>query len=303
MSVLISNDSSIYLLHQSLILIYKPFIIGPVLFLLYIHKCKVSIGLLDTLLIILLIYQVGILIDIFINNLFDYSMNINLICAIADNNPGYKIPRGGNQNPDYGRLIRYLSANIAALSARRPFTRAIGLTIANAANILADVVSNEDRAKYWADQFNFFRVHGRFRGGHLGSGPFEIGSNPFEKLDNPSNYLPDFNFFKDFFTPVEHSIPFDTLLNLHFVMILGLFVLTFCVVLLLIYFFLNLFILFNKDFLLIRVKNKYALLYIEYVLFKSKVDTFVIGLLVIGALCFNLDILHFIIVTAIIVKT
>ena len=123
-------------------------------------------------------------------------------------------------------------------------TRAIGLTIANAGNVLADLVSNEERANYWIDQFNYYQNNGRFRGGQPGSGPFERGTNPFENPDDigrsdTSNYLPDLSFIKDFFAPVEHSIPLDTLQNVHIIMTLGLFVLVFCIVLLLIYFFFN----------------------------------------------------------------
>ena len=83
----------------------------------------------------------------------------------------------------------------------------------------------------------------------------------------------------------------------------GLFVLVFCVVLLLIYFFFNLLILFNKDFLLNKVKNKYAVLYIKYVLFKSRIDILVIGIFIIGTLCFILYILHYLIVHPILVNT
>ena len=187
-------------------------------------------------------------------------------------------------------------------------TSAIGLTIANAGNILADIASDEERANYWIDQYNLYKANGRLSGGQPGSGPFERGTNPFENPDNigrsdTSNYLPDLSFIKDLFAPVEHSIPLDTLQNIHNIMILGLFILIFCTVLLLIYFFFNLLILFNKDFLLNRVKNKYAVLYIKYVLFKSRVDILVIGLLIIGTLCFVLYILHYLIVHPIIVNT
>nr|WVH38105.1 hypothetical protein [Cubamyces menziesii] len=264
--------------------------------------------MLDTLLILMLIYQVGILIEISINSFIYYNTDFDSILKMSSNSTGDNIPNSEGRNDDMARLIRYLSGNIAALSARRPMTRAIGLTIANAGNILADIASDEARANYWIDQYNFFKVNGRFRGGQPGSGPFERGTNPFENPENigksdASNYLPDLNFIKDFFEPVEHSIPLDTLQNIHIIMTIGLFVLVFCTVLLLIYFFFNLLILFNKDFLLNKVKNKYAVLYIKYVLFKSRVDIIVIGLLVIGTLCFVLYILHYLIVHPISVNT
>nr|WVH38221.1 hypothetical protein [Trametes cingulata] len=307
MSTIIPNDSYCYLLHNILILIYKPFIIGPVLFLIYIKKIgKSYLSMLDTLLIFMLIYQVGILIEITINSFINYSTDIDLILRMSSNSTGDNIRNNGND--DIARIIRYITGNIAALSARRPMNRAIGLTIANAGNILADIVSNEERANYWIDLYNFYVANGRFRGGQPGSGPFERGNNPFDNPDNigkfdTSNYLPDFSFIKDFFAPVEHSIPLETLQNVHTIMTLGLFVLVFCVLLLLIYFFFNLFILFNKDFLLNRVNNKYAVLYIKYVLFKSRVDVLVIGLLIIGTLCFVLYILHYLIVHPILVNT
>ena len=227
---------------------------------------------------------------------------------MSSNDTGDNIPRGGNRDEDMARIIRYLTANVAAITARRPITRAIGLAIGNAGNILADVVSNEERANYWIDQFNFYRATGRFRGGATCSGPFERGANPFDNPNDignpePSKFLPDSNILKDLFSPVEHSIPLDTLQNVHFILTLGSFILVFCIILLLIFFFFNLLILFNKDYLLNRVKNKYALLYIKYVLFKSRVDIIVIGVLIIGTLSFVLYILHYLIVHPIIVNT
>lgn len=157
------------------------------------------------------------------------------------NYPNDNIPRN-RENPDIARLIRYLSTNVGALLARRPVTRAIGLTVVNAGNIIADVASNEERANYWIDQWNFYKANGRFRGGAQGSGPFERGTNPFEPasgqgptssgsllLSKPGNTSTsnftsnligdgsvDFSFIKDFFTPVDHNIPLDTLISVHF---------------------------------------------------------------------------------------
>nr|WVH38292.1 hypothetical protein [Trametes meyenii] len=305
---IIPNDSYFYFLHHILILIYKPFIIGPVLFLILKKKCKLYFSMLDTLLILMLIYQVGLLIEIIINSFINYSIDIDLIFKMSGNNTGNNISSSEGRNNDLARLIRYLFANVAALLAKRPMSKAIGLTIANVGNILADVASDEARANYWINQYNFYMANGRLRGGQSGSGPFERYTNFLVNTDNmgksdTSNYLPDLSLFKDLFAPVEHSIPLDTLQNIHTIMTLGLFVLVFCTVLLLIYFFFNLLILFNKDFLLNRVKNKYAVLYIKYVLFKSRVDILVIGLLIIGTLCFVLYILHYLIVHPIIVNT
>ena len=268
--------------------------------------------MLDTLLIFMLIYQVGILFEIISNNFINYSSDIDLTLKMSGNNTGDNITRGEGRQNDLARLVRYVSGNIAALTMRRPMTRLIAVTLVNGSNILADIFSDEERANYWIDQYNFFFFedmnNGRLRGGQPGSGPFERGTNPFadpNSIDrsDTSNYLPDFRFLTDFFTPVEHSIPVDTLQNVHIVMNLGLFLLILCTVFLLIYFFFNLLILFNKDFLLNRVKNKYALIYVKYVLFKSRIDIFVIGLVTMGTLSFVLYILHYLIVHPILINT
>lgn len=186
----------------------------------------------------------------------------------------------------------------------KPFI--IGLTIANAGNILADIVSKEERANYWIDQYNL--INPRLIGGvatQEGTGSFERGTNPFDvpKIYGTSNFMSDFNLIKELFSPVEHSIPLDTLINVHFIMILGLFVLVFSLILLYIYFCVNLIIIINKDFFIKKVKNRYALMYVKYVLFKSRVDIAVIAIFIISILCFILYILHYLIIHPIIVNT
>ena len=114
--------------------------------------------------------------------------------------------------------------------------------------------------------------------------------------------LPDFNLFKEIFSPVEHSIPLDTLINIHFMFIFFLFIIVFCLILLVIFFLINLIILLNKDYFLNKVKNKYALLYIKYVIFKSRVDLFITAIIIIVTLCFILYILHYLIVHPIIIN-
>ena len=78
LNTLIPNDSYCYLLHSVLILIYKPFLIGPVLFLILKKKCRLSLGMLDTLLIFMLIYQVGILFEIISNNFIGNNLTFML---------------------------------------------------------------------------------------------------------------------------------------------------------------------------------------------------------------------------------
>nr|YP_010041361.1 hypothetical protein J6642_mgp03 [Pisolithus microcarpus]QPA36138.1 hypothetical protein [Pisolithus microcarpus] len=229
---------------------------------------------------------------------------------MSDNNnlPNDNIPRN-RENPDYARLIRYLTTNVAALSSRRPINRLIGLTIANAGNIIADIFSNEERANYWIDQYNFYMINGRLRGGQDGTGPFERGTNPFENNSDNSNnfvdsshFLGNFDFIREFLTPVEHSIPLETLINIHILVNLGLFVMVSLLIVLIIYLYVNLIILFNKDYFLNKVKNKYVLMYVKYVVFKTRVDIFVISFMILGVLFFIAYSLHYLIIHPIVIK-
>lgn len=258
----------------------------------------------------MLIYQVGMLIEIILNNLLYYSPDIDLVLKMSNNsnsntnlnpNLGDIIPRN-RDNLDIPRIIRYLGSNIAAIFVIRPMSKAIGLTLTSAVNILADIVNNEEKANYWIDQYNFYKFNGRFRVGQGGSGPFERGTNPLDNLNNSgtSNFMPDSNFIRDLFSPVEHSIPLDTLINVHLMMILGLFVLVCCLILIYLYFCVNILIILNKDYLLNKIKHRYALMYFKYVLFKSRVEIFVISMFIISTLCFMIYILHYLIVHPII---
>ena len=86
-------------------------------------------------------------------------------------------------------------------------------------------------------------------------------------------------------------------------MILGLFVIVFTLIIIYLYFCINLFIIYNKDYLLNKVKNKYALMYVKYVLFKSRVDIALSGVFIFSILCFVLYFLHYLIVHPIVVDT
>ena len=348
LSLLIPKDSILIWINLALTILFKPSTIGTILFLIWLKNSnsKVCLTKIDLILILVLIYQLGIIIDVIINNLIHYNLdNYSVLNMCETNNTGENIPLlllRNRENPDYARLIRYLSTNVAALLSRRPLTRAIGLTLANAGNILitikADIASNEERANYWIDQYNFYTRNGRLRGGPDGTGPFERGTNPFEGVDNTNNvneasettannnlgasettanniaeasettsseiskFMPNFDFIRDFLSPVEHSIPLDTLINVHFIMILGLFVLVIALILLTIYFYINLFILYNKDYFLNQVKNKYALMYVKYVVFKTRVDIAVIGITTLVVLAFIAYILHYLIIHPIIIS-
>jgi hypothetical protein len=331
LNLLIPEDSIFIWINLALIILLKHSIVGSILFIMWLKhfNTKVILTKIDIILIIALIYQLGIIIEIIINNLIYYNLDLDCVSNMSDNNnnTGDNIPRN-RDNPDYARLIRYLTTNIVALTGRRPINRAIGVTIANAGNILADIVSNEERANYWIDQFNFYNINGRFRGGQEGTGPFEIGTNPFDRSydtnnagggsnpttnnigggSNPttssdaSNFMPNFDFIRDFISPVDHSIPLETLINVHFIMILGLFVLVIALILLTIYFYINLLILFNKDYFLNRVKNRYALMYVKYVIFKTRIDIGVMGITSLLVLGFMAYILHYLIIHPIIIS-
>jgi hypothetical protein len=313
-NTLIPQDSYLYKLNLVFTLASKPFTVGSILFLIYVKKNRLKVDILEKFLILMLFYQVCLLTEVVFNSFTYSNFDIDITTKMADNNTGDNIPRGNNNNnnQDIPIILRYLSGNIAALIAKRSMTRAIGLAIANGGNIIADVLSNEEKANFAIDEFNFFRENGRLRGGHPGSGPFERGfgpeTNPFEKpeiLDKPdaSNLLPEFSFITDLFTPVQHAVPLETLINVHLVSTIGLFVLAFCLILLIIYFYINLIIIFNKDYLLSRIKNKYAVMYLKYVIFKSRVDIAVLGIFILGVPCFMLYTLHYLIIHPIIVNT
>jgi hypothetical protein len=220
------------------------------------------------------------------------------------------IPRN-RDIPDYPRLIRDLSTNSAALSAKRFITRALVLTIANACNILFDLVSSAERANYWIEQYNFFMITGRLRGEQNGTGLFERGTIPFDNqgdtgnsncLGDTSNFTSNFDFIKEIISPVNHSIPLETLINIHFLMNLGLFIMVICLIMITIFLCINLIILFNKDYFLNRVKNKYVLMYVKYVAFITRIDLVVIIFIILVSQCFMAYVLHYLIIHPIIIK-
>ena len=85
-------------------------------------------------------------------------------------------------------------------------------------------------------------------------------------------------------------------------MFFGLFILTLSLIIIIIYFYINLIILFNKDFFLNRVKNKYVLTYIKYVIFKTRIDIIIISIMILGVLSYILYILHYLIVHPIVIN-
>jgi hypothetical protein len=130
----------------------------------------------------------------------------------------------------------------------------------------------------------------------------DVVDNVLTKLgiDNPnsSNFMDDSssNLFRDLLSPVDHSLPLETLINIHTLFNLILFLMTIALIILFFNFIINLFIIFNKEYLLIKVNNKYLLMYIKYVIFKYKIDIFIIGLIILVTLFFFCFALHYLVV-------
>ena len=146
-------------------ILIKPYIIGFIFYIVYLFKLKFRISLIEIILTLTLIFQVGIIIELifskfFFTNYFSGDTYSDLIIYLGDNNTSGvtntscfaatntsvnndNIPRS-RDNPDYPRLIRYITSNIAVAkqAARRPMSRAIGIDIANGGNLIADVISN-----------------------------------------------------------------------------------------------------------------------------------------------------------------
>lgn len=301
-------------------LLFKPSTIGLIFYVMYRIKAKTKVSKLEYFLSLSLIYQLGLLTEVFINIDF-YQLNLinytDYILNVSDNNENLNktgqlndnIPRH-HENPDLSRMIRYISGNVAALMMKNPKSRVIGVFATNSYNLIADIISNEEKANYWIDQYNYYSRHGRMRGGADGIGPFERGFNPFNpngpdddssggssnisSLIDSSNSS-DKNFIQNLLSPVDHSIPLETLINQHFLIILGLFFIALAFIILTIFLYLDLFILLNKDYLLNKLKNKYLLMYVKFVLFRKKVDMIIIGLFNLFTWIFFAYCLHYII--------
>lgn len=329
--------------------LFKPYIFGFILYIWVLVKANFRVSLLEFLLTISLIYQLGLLIELLFNSMYYYGGFTDYMTHMStpsdsnapnnnnntNNNFNY-IPQA-NSNTDYARIIRYLSLNIATLALRRPVLRIGALSFTNSINVFLDILSDERRSNFWIDTLNNFTRTGRFRGGQPGSGPFERESNSNnntstgetpgsgnkleiykgssssalnfrpkgdEPTTNDSSGISDHffigDFIRDFFSPIEHSIPLDTLINVHQVMHFGLFVLIFFLIVFTFYCLINFIILYNKDYLLNKVKNKYTLMYVKYIIFKSKVDLIILGFFIFSTLFFILYILHYLIVRPIV---
>lgn len=187
------------------IILYKPFTICYILFILYLKKSKISLSNLEVILIIALIFQLSYIIEIITNNITSYYYN------------------------------------------------------------------------------------------------FAPNSSNFLPITNLNFTIP--KIISDFFKPVDHSIPLEKLIDIHSIFIICLFVLVICLILLSFYFFINLLILYNKDYFLSKIKNKYALMYIKFVIFKSKIDIIMISVYFIGVLCLMAYSLHYLIIHPIVISS
>ena len=153
----------------------------------YRFKAKTQVSRLEYILTLTLIYQLGLLAEMLINiNMYqDYLLyDSDLILNMADNNQANNQNAGQNtnqnshnqispnmglndniprhhDNPDLSRMIRYISGNAAALMAGSPRNRAVGVFVSNSFNLIADVISNEEKANYWIDQYNHYMKYGR----------------------------------------------------------------------------------------------------------------------------------------------
>lgn len=284
-----------------LVLIYKALTLGAILYVLCTHKPKIAFRFIDKLIILFIIYETFELMEIMINNFLFAENPASILHMSSDNIPNK------NNNNDYGRLISTINAAIV----RKPVLRAAAITAAATANILLDIVSDEARANYWIDQYAHYQNHGRLRGGRPGAGPFERGfldlprpgqgsSNLTSNSTSDSNPILDYIF--NLFSPVEHSIPLETLISMHTILSIGLFILVIFLIIVTIYFYLNLLIIFNKDYILNRFTNKYILMYIKYVLFKSRLEIAVLSFVVTAGQCFIAYILYFLIQHPIIIN-
>lgn len=308
--------------------LFKPSIMGLVFYLMYRAKSKTHISFLEFIFSLTLIYQLGLLTEILSNiylyqfDLFNYS---DYIMNMADNNQNNNNNNNFNNIPqnnnDLSRLVRYIAGNAGALMAGNPRSRAASLFVTNSLNLIADVVSNEEKANYWIDQWNHYQNTGRFRGGQSGSVPFERGTdpdfnpfNPPKKNDNDNdnggsgiNTLIDSsdssdNFIRNLLSPVDHSIPLETLINQHFIIILGLFFIVLALILIVIFYYVDLIIIFNKDYLLNKVNNKFVLMYVKYVVFSTRVNLIFISTLILVILLFLVYCLHYLITHPIILN-
>lgn len=267
---------------------------------------------LEIILICYLIYQTNLIIDnvitssnyIGLNISFDPKMNNETAMSLANNNNNNinntndnfnNIPLN-NTNNTAPMIIRYIATYGAAFMVRRPMTRVITMCLTTATNQMIDVMSNEQRLNFWLDLSAHYNLTGRVRGGRPGSGPFERG--PWENGpinlnlvgDDESSKLWDY-----FFSPVEQTMSFERLLDIHYVLIFGLFIITVITIIAVFYCLVNLFIISNKDRLLKIFKNKYFLMYVKYVLFKSKFDFVSLVLLILASLLFMSYTLHYLI--------
>jgi hypothetical protein len=276
----------------------------------------------------------------YFNNLFMLNLSFSdIICNMMENNDntnnnsetGNNNHNNNVSNQNIGRfdyslltiatLITYLSDNISILLLQRPFTNLMSQTIVNASMVILDLTSFPQIANYWIDEYNHYIRTGSLRveepGGpipsiYLEPNPFarvsETNNPPIPAIEPNNNFIPidninlNLDFIRGLLTPVEHSISLETLINVHTFLHLSLLLLVIILIILTIYFYINLIILFNKDYLINKIKNKYLLIYIKFVLFRTRIDIVLLGILTLILIFFMLYILHYLIIHPIIIN-
>ena len=274
------------------------------------------------------------------NNLYMLNLSLSdIICNMMENNDNNNSDTGNNNpinnvsNQNIGRfdyslltiatLITYLSDNISILLLQRPFTNLMSQTIVNASMVILDLTSFPQIANYWIDEYNHYIRTGTLRveepGGpipsiYLEPNPFarvsETNNPPLPAIEHNNNFIPidnfnfnfNFDFIRGLLTPVEHSLSLETLINVHTFLHLSLLLLVIILIILTIYFYINLLILLNKDYLINKIKNKYLLIYIKFVLFRTRIDILLLGILTLILIFFMLYILHYLIIHPIIIN-
>src|SRR5882757_7622078 len=184
-------------------------------------------------------YMINLSFSDIICNMMENNDNTNNNSETGNNNP---INNVSNQNIgrfDYSlltiaTLITYLSDNISILLLQRPFTNLMSQTIVNASMVILDLTSFPQMANYWIDEYNHYIRTGSLRveepGGpipsiYLDPNPFarvsETNNPPLPAIEPNNQFLPidslplKFDFIREFLTPVQHSIPLETLINIH----------------------------------------------------------------------------------------
>ena len=89
------NDSYLMYFNLISIIIFKPFTIGLTCYMVHILKFNKKITIIEFLLTVALIYQIGFLIEVIVNSFIDHISTLDLMSNMNSNNnvPNDNIPR------------------------------------------------------------------------------------------------------------------------------------------------------------------------------------------------------------------